>query len=426
MSISVVLDNAKRLPAVMTQPDQSARRVLRQLRWRPARGLVVVNGGTREMSETDTRRLADIFREGVAGVAAEERLDILTGATDAGVFRVLGIAVDAQPTGRRVVGVAPAHLVAWSRDRDGSRSDLVPLEPHHTDFVLVDGARWGDETPLMLALAREVDRHQPTVAVLAGGGSVARAELRGHVADGRPTIVLQGTGALADELASAHRAGGSETDPELNEIVHRGRLVVLNTLRGDAGAALAREIRGLLAAGRRRPRRQRPAVLRRLPSPRWRPPDPDRTLVNLDEQVNYPTLARDLSFLNDHLLDAYRSCDSEALRLQRSFYIANMAAIVGSLAATVLGVIQAADLAGRFWFGLVETVLAAALGGGVLLNAARGAQRGYYTNRLKAERLRSEYFLFLAKHEPYATDSTRDRVLMERVAAIVTTGGPRQ
>lgn len=426
MRRSAVLDGSTRRPAVVVEPGASAPSVLRQLRWRRARGLVIVNGGTRELPEREASALAQVLREGVTSVAAEEGLDLLTGATDAGVFRVLGMAIEAQQVRRRVVGVAPAHLVAWTRDRDAPSPDLVALEPHHTDFVLVDGVRWGDETQVMLALARELDRHQPSVVVLAAGGGVARAELRGHVAAGRPAIVLEGTGGLADQLAEAYREGGSETDPEINEMVHRGRLIVLDVHQDAAGAAVAREIRALLAAGRRRSPITLPAALRRLPSPRWRPPDPQRMLVELDEQVRYPTLARDLSFLNDHLLDAYRSCDTETLRLQRSFYAANLAVIAGSLVATVLGVIQAADIPGRFWYGLVETVLAAALGGGILLSAARGAQRGYYTTRLKAERLRAEYFLFLARHEPYAKDATRDRLLKERVVAIVTAGGPRE
>jgi len=410
-------------PAVLVGPERPAAAVLSELRWRPARGLVVVNGGTRDLPEPLARRLAGVFRQGILEVAEKERLDLLTGATDSGIFQALGAALAERPVTRRVVGVAPAGLVAWRRGDGGSAGSAVGLEGHHTDFVLVDGARWGDETPVMLGLAGELGRRAPSVAVLASGGAIARAELSGHVRADRPVIVLEGTGGLAAELAAAHRAGGSDTDPELNEAVHRGHLRFIDAGRDDAGEALAGELRAVVAAARRGGRPRRPAVLRRLPALRWRPPDPHRMVVDLEVQRRYPALARDLAFLNDHLMDAFRTCDSEALRLQRVFHLSNLAAITGSLVATILGVAQAAGVAGRLWVGLAETVLAAVLGGGVLLSAARGAQRRYYDNRLKAERLRAEYFLFLARQQPYAADATRDRALAERVAAIATAGG---
>jgi hypothetical protein len=412
--------------ALMVDPTTPPGRVRRQLGLRPGKGLVVVNGGTADLSDAEIRYLKPVL-DGVIGVVAEDGLTLLTGATDAGLFRVLGDVSESHPGRGRMIGVAPSKLVLMNGDQAAPDDERARLEPHHTDFVLVDTARWGGETGVMLGLAREVARHEPSVAVLASGGDISRVELLGHVRDDRPIIVLAGSGRLADDVADAQKAHGSDSDPTLNEIVHRGRLTVVDIRRSDAPAKAAAAVRDLLEQGRSRRGRQWPVLLRRMPKLRWRDADASRQLVPLEEQGRYPALAADFAYLNDHLLDAYRLCDNEALRQQNYFYLANLVAIVGSLAATLLGIVQAAGTPGAFWFGLAETVLAAALGGGLLIATARTAHRGYYTSRLKAERLRSEYFLFLARHAPYAEEATRNPTLVQRVMEIqtITMAGPK-
>lgn len=146
------------------------------------RATLILNGATAERDPRMAQVLADL-----AAAAIRERLTVVTGGTDAGVFSLFGAAM-AEPTAP-LVGVAP-------RDRDG-----VPLEPHHTHFVLVDGDTWGDETPALLALAEALGGLGPSVAVICGGGEVTRTEVAGHQRAGRPIVAVAGSGGVADELA---------------------------------------------------------------------------------------------------------------------------------------------------------------------------------------------------------------------------------
>ena len=148
------------------------------------RATVILNGTTAERDPG----LAGVLGE-LAAAAKRERLTVLTGGTDAGVFSLFGAAM-AQPTAP-LVGVAPRH-------RDG-----VALEPHHTHFVLVEGDTWGDETPALLALADALGRLAPSVVVVCGGGAVTRAEGTGHRRAGRPIVAVAGSGGVADELANS-------------------------------------------------------------------------------------------------------------------------------------------------------------------------------------------------------------------------------
>ncbi len=173
---------------VEVRPDVAGDELLAALRLPAPRATVILNGGTAEVD----RRWAPAL-EALAGAAMRERLTVLTGGTDAGIFSLFGAALT-QPSAP-LIGVAPC-------DRDG-----VPLEPHHTHVVLVQGDAWGDETPALLALAEALGRLAPTVAVICGGGPVTRREVAGHVRAGRPVIAVAGSGGVADEMESAVDAG---------------------------------------------------------------------------------------------------------------------------------------------------------------------------------------------------------------------------
>ena len=173
---------------VEVRPDVAGDELLAALGLPAPRATVVLNGSTAEVD----RRLAPLL-EGLAGAAVRERLTVVTGGTDAGIFALFGAAMG-DPSAP-LVGVAPS-------ERDG-----VPLEPHHTHFVLVQGDAWGVETPALLALADALTRLAPSGAVICGGGPVTRTEVAGHVRAGRPVVAVAGSGGVADDLESAVDAG---------------------------------------------------------------------------------------------------------------------------------------------------------------------------------------------------------------------------
>jgi hypothetical protein len=90
--------------------------------------------------------------------------------------------------------------------------------------------------------------------------------------------------------------------------------------------------------------------------------------------------------------------------------------------AGILGAVQAAIGGGNDWIAAAQAVLAGLLAGLAVLMRGRGPQQGYRTDRLKAERLKSEYFLFLARAGDYAEEEGRQRVLGRRVSEIESAG----
>jgi uncharacterized protein DUF4231 len=186
----------------------------------------------------------------------------------------------------------------------------------------------------------------------------------------------------------------------------------------DGGKGPARA--PVMAAGGEEPdkKKRRPALLYRFPKPFWRPPvdkdwDDDWRAVKEKDREEYASLADDLAVWSDHLKPRFRLLDHTAQILQNQFWRQNVALIVGGLVATSLGGIQAALGGGVAGLAVAQALLTGALAGLTVLIRSRRAQQGYLTARLKAERIKSEFFIFLARAGDYAGPDPQAALLQQ-------------
>jgi len=164
---------------------------------------------------------------------------------------------------------------------------------------------------------------------------------------------------------------------------------------------LADVVRKRLVARKRRRSLRNVPLLRPLPRILWRA-QPSEPFVPSKKLADYPALEPDIHVLDRELIPTFRKLDEESLRAQNTFRLGQLALILGGTAATALGAVQAALGGGIVALALPEALLAGLLAGTVVYIRGRNAQGLYATNRLRAERLRSEYFLFLARAGRYA------------------------
>lgn len=78
--------------------------------------------------------------------------------------------------------------------------------------------------------------------------------------------------------------------------------------------------------------------------------------------------------------------------------------------ATILGAVQAALGGGNVGLAIAAALLTGTLAGLAVLIRSRRAQQGYLNARLKAELIKSEYFLFLGRVGDYATGDPKARL----------------
>jgi hypothetical protein len=162
-----------------------------------------------------------------------------------------------------------------------------------------------------------------------------------------------------------------------------------------------------------------PAFLAQRPRLFWRGGE-RYALVSAELRAVSPALAEDFDVLERELLPDFYELDEGALRAQNTFRLGQLFVIVGGAAATSLGAVQAALGGGVTEIGIAEALVAGALAATVAYVRGRQAQREYFTVRLKAERLRGEYFLFLGRVPPYdvGDDGERLRRLRAQVSTI--------
>jgi hypothetical protein len=171
-----------------------------------------------------------------------------------------------------------------------------------------------------------------------------------------------------------------------------------------------------------RRRRWAPALFRRFPKP-WPPQPSDYALVEPEVRAMAPLLEADLAYLDSKLVPRFREFDRDAQRAQHAFRLGGVLLIVGSAVSTTLGAVQAALDGGNLSVGIAEAVVSAVVAGVVVYVRGRRFQQTYLSKRLMAERIKSQYYLYLARSGSYALDDEGERQRrLDRVVAQLEAG----
>lgn len=179
------------------------------------KGVVIVIGGADSLAPESQPALKQLFDRGIARSAVNANTIILDGGTAAGVMALMGQGVESRGRKSPLVGVAPRGRVTYpGQPKEERPSDGAALEENHTHFILTEGDEWGSETEWLFSLAvaltqppaKDGGRTQKlqAVAVLIGGGEVAREEAVQAVRHNFPLLVVKGSGGFADELSAAY------------------------------------------------------------------------------------------------------------------------------------------------------------------------------------------------------------------------------
>lgn len=161
---------------------------------------------------------------------------------------------------------------------------------------------------------------------------------------------------------------------------------------------------------------RRMALFKRLPKFHSLPPEPQE-LVPEEERSKYPAFATDFETLRQELMPSFCELDNEAVRCQNWYRWMYIILILGGAAATTLAILQIAFLSVGA-YGVAGAVVATILGAATAILRGYNFHNRYLNARLLAERLRSEYFLFLGRIGPYTSDQDRVQKLKLRVLEI--------
>jgi hypothetical protein len=223
--------------AVIVPADISSETIVESLDLPTPDSLLVLNGGTAQLSLDLEKRLAVLLSDGVARFISENQIPIVTGATDAGIFSLLGNGLEKWGRTSPCIGVAVSKKVTW----DGRcnipfikrviNKNRVDLEPHHSHFILVNKEDWGDETETMYDFIQHYSQNIPSIAIFVGGGSITKVEMLVNVAQGRKMILFAGSGRITDTIISSTDGGSNIEDTLIRQIITQGKIIPFDIYR---------------------------------------------------------------------------------------------------------------------------------------------------------------------------------------------------
>jgi len=195
---------------------------------READAFVFLSGGASKMADSTREKVLGLL-QALAVIAEERKLAVGDGGTKAGLMAAAGEVRRSAPRPFLLIGVAPAPEITHT-DEPGK----TPVEPNHTHLVAVtneawatkqrargwkpDDGYWGSETDVMYDLFGQIAQGRPSATIVANGGTVTVEEVRRNMTQGRPMIVIAGSGRAADALVAVLE-GRQSTDEEVQKLM---------------------------------------------------------------------------------------------------------------------------------------------------------------------------------------------------------------
>jgi hypothetical protein len=212
-------DNGHQAKVIYIDPNISATTIISSLKIPSPRAVLILNGGIPEFPDSVETDLSNLLGS-VVEFASEERILLITGGTDGGIFGLLGNGFEGLRHIPLCIGISVADMVKWKQNP----KSVVNLEPHHSHFVLVQGKEWEDATPVMYRLANEFSKRCQSISLFAGGGKITKQEMQCNVEQGREMILLAGSGRSTDAVLNAMN-GYPVDDKIIKEIARLGKII---------------------------------------------------------------------------------------------------------------------------------------------------------------------------------------------------------
>lgn len=228
---SIQFDNGSLAQAFCPQDPRELSEAFTRMGLQEPRPVLVLVGGASRMTQDDLARVNLLFSEVLVPLAEAFQAYVVDGGTDTGIMEMMGEARKAAGAGFQLIGVVPRGLATLPSQTPPSE-DAASLEPNHTHFLLVPGTSWGDDSPWLSHAADVLARGQASVTVLINGGEVTWQDASESVKDGRPILVMAGSGRTADILAAGLQ-GSIVTDERAEQLLASGLLQAVDLQQLD-------------------------------------------------------------------------------------------------------------------------------------------------------------------------------------------------
>ncbi len=211
---------------IIPPPDAEVSQIQSALGLEKPKALLLVIGNLPDMDDGVKSHLTQLLSRGVARAAAKLDALIIDDGQGNGITAMVGQGVADRGYKSTLIGISPAGEVTFPDgvSRGGLDGD-IPLDQNHSHFILTEGTQWDATTQLMYNLATNLGQDIPVITVLIGGNALTKKQVLQGIRNEWPTIVIKGTGHLADEIDNLWQTRPNFVpDSELAEIIIDGNL----------------------------------------------------------------------------------------------------------------------------------------------------------------------------------------------------------
>jgi len=156
------------------------------------KSVIVLIGGAGGIEAQDQASVQQAIKI-VAKLAEETDSAIIDGGTQAGIMLEVGQQRMQNEYSFPLIGVLPDGKLI-------NGDPLSILESNHTQFIFTPGLNWGDESAWIAKTATMLAGSEKSITILINGGEVSKKDVDCSLAENRPTIVIRGTGRMADRI----------------------------------------------------------------------------------------------------------------------------------------------------------------------------------------------------------------------------------
>lgn len=197
--------------AVNIADDKDIPQALIDLQIPHPKPVIVLVGGASGIGWLDKFPMRKAIRV-IAKLAEETGSVVVDGGTQAGIMQEIGRQRKQNKFTFPLIGVVFDSLLM--QEEPGSI-----LDPNHTQFFLIPGNDWGDESAWISKMGTAIAGDQKSITVLVNGGNISRSDVQYSLLENRPTFVMRGTGRMADEITLTGKVFPVDITQKADEIL---------------------------------------------------------------------------------------------------------------------------------------------------------------------------------------------------------------
>ncbi len=197
--------------AVNITDDKDIPQALIDLQIPHPKPVIVLVGGASGIGWLDKFPMRKAIRV-IAKLAEETGSVVVDGGTQAGIMQEIGRQRRQNKFTFPLIGVVFDSLLM--QEEPGSI-----LDPNHTQFFLIPGNDWGDESAWISKMGTAIAGDQKSITVLVNGGNISRSDVQYSLLENRPTFVMRGTGRMADEITLTGKVFPVDITQKADEIL---------------------------------------------------------------------------------------------------------------------------------------------------------------------------------------------------------------